>query len=67
VKLSQCGRSREAVEGLSWVGVNLVKLSEDEGDVDFALSVYARGSHQQKRGGGPPVGVSYNRYKRAAT
>jgi hypothetical protein len=67
VKLSQCGRSREAVEGLSWVGVNLVKLSEDEGGVDFALSVKARGSHRAKRGSPHPVGSAYNRYKRAAT
>jgi hypothetical protein len=38
------------------IGVNLVKLDEDVVGVDFALSVYARGSHQQKRGSPHPVG-----------
>ena len=59
-------------EELSWggvnlvklrIGVNLVKLSEDEGDVDFALSVKARGSHHAKRAAPRPVGSSYNRFK----
>jgi hypothetical protein len=49
------------------IGVNLVKLDEDVVGVGFALSVYARGSHQQKRGSPHRVGVSYNRYKRART